>query len=1146
MTRLLQGVALGALAVGTATAANTNPTAGQKAALATATFQGRTLHLDALTGPLTPQTLHLDALQFTSSNLHLDALGFGGSNLHLDALNLHLDALSSNLDILNGDADAFWGTFEPDNLHLDALGLTPNNLHLDALNLHLDALAAFDGLNLHLDALNLHLDALSVFDASNLHLDALNLHLDALDSLTGAGLHLDALNLHLDALNLHLDALNLHLDALGGFDELNLHLDALNLHLDALAAFDGLNLHLDALNLHLDALSFDEMNLHLDALASLQELTLHLDALNLHLDALDMAELNLHLDALGIENFNLHLDALSGLSSLNLHLDALGQAAEMLSTAYASYTDLLVSVEDAYGALVTEETGLSFVDGFLAEFLNKHGLSGDGFGGYIGMTTGERNAFLLDLSDQLTTFMGIDHIDHWMPTIGWSPRLAELAGAGTAVTVGVVDQAFTQTSALGGTTQVFGPVYTDQNHGLAVSGTIGGAIDSDGVMGVAPNANIVVSNPFGIDGEAEINDVTHSIAAVGAAGASIINLSLGEAGFTFSEGWVDAFGDAAVQANTGNSLFVMAAGNDGVTQTTDVDFGSIDVVERIVLVGALGLDGELASFSNTPGSACFITNAQCTAMRDRFLVAPGEQILVATPEGVGRASGTSFAAPMVSGAAALLQSRWAWLANEPEATAEILFRTATDLGDAGVDDTYGWGLLNVDASQRPLEISALTFLSDTGSKNLVGSALSPELIARVDSLATLTVFEDIGSTYRDFEIPVGVLQAGAIDASVSLEQDVEAYFADRLGTAVGASQSMASLSFSHTQGFTDRGALGSLFIGSESSVWTLSIEAREPAHGLAVPAGGVAFESHGTLRSQENGMTVRFGQGDGALAFGSTSFAMTSDHDILTGGVNPLLGLASGGGYIHTSVPLTDRLTVSGGLSQRDHADLVINPFSGEIGERIAGSEGYQAGAAAFGLGYTLDDATSVTVSLTALRETDGLFGGQSLGALSFGESADSRAVTIQADRHFGRNTRVTVSGTFGHTRGGQDSDGLLGIDQGGIRTTAYQAILSKKGLIRKNDQLRLSVAQPLTVEGGSLEVNSIQVTDRNTGALGMQSDRIALNGLARRYVGEVLYGTPVLKGRGELALFGQVDSAPVMAPSSQALTGGLRFAIAF
>ena len=1095
------------------------------------------LHLDALS--FRPGSLHLDALGMGARSLHLDALGIAPQSLHLDALSLHLDALSGNAAMLNGEADLFWGTFEPDSLHLDALDLAPQSLHLDALSLHLDALAQFDTSSLHLDALSLHLDALAQFDPESLHLDALNIHLDALDGLSPA-------SLHLDALSLHLDALSLHLDALGAIEGLSLHLDALSLHLDALAALEELSLHLDALSLHLDALSFDELSLHLDALASLGELSLHLDALSLHLDALDLDTLSLHLDALQYEELSLHLDALGGLRELSLHLDALGQAAESIGQAYGAYDGLLSGVESAFGALVEEQTGQSFTDGFLAGFLDKHGLRGDGFADFLRMSEGERNAFLIDLSDQLTTFLGIDHPDHWMPAVNWSPRLSEIAGYGGGVTVGVVDQGFAGAGALAEAPASYGPVHAGQDHGLAVSGVVAGALDSRGVMGVAPQADMVLANPFAADGQAEIEDVTRAIARVGARGASIINLSLGESGYTFSEGWVDAFGDARVKALTSDSLFVMAAGNDGVVQPGDVDMGSLDAVDRIMLVGATGLDGGIAGFSNTPGDACFIVEGSCTPMAERFLVAPGQQILVATPDGVGRTSGTSFAAPMVSGAAALLQSRWGWLADRPEATAEILFRSATDLGEVGVDGTYGWGLLNVEASQRPLELGALEFWGEGGPVNLVGTGLTPDLLARVDATATLTVFESIGATYRDFEIPVGVLEAGAFDPSIGLEQAVEAYFGERLGTPVGATQSVAGLSFHGTNGFTDAGPQGSVVLGSDRSGWTMHLEARQPAHGLAVPAGGLAFETHGRLLARDSGLSLAFGQGDGALAFGGDSFAMTTDHDIATGGVNPLLGLASGGGYLRAALPLGERFTLSGGISTRNTADLVIDPFSGALTERVAGTDGYRASAATAAISYGLGRETRVTVGLTALNEEEGFLGGQSVGALGFGETAASRAVTFGTESSFGDGFTFAFSGTVGATTGQGGGGGLLAVGDEGVMTTAYQAVLGKSGVFGKADRLRLSLAQPLTVERGRLEVRSLDVIDRTTGELGLVADDIALVSGARRYVGEVLYGRPVMTGRGQVSVFAQFDSAPLLTPEDSAATAGLRFGINF
>jgi subtilase-type serine protease len=57
------------------------------------------------------------------------------------------------------------------------------------------------------------------------------------------------------------------------------------------------------------------------------------------------------------------------------------------------------------------------------------------------------------------------------------------------------------------------------------------------------------------------------------------------------------------------------------------------------------------------------------------------------------ASGTSFAAPHVTGGLALLMERFPYLDN-PQIR-DVLLTTATDLGEPGVDDVYGWGLMNL-------------------------------------------------------------------------------------------------------------------------------------------------------------------------------------------------------------------------------------------------------------------------------------------------------------------------------------------------------------------------------------------------------------------------------------------------------------------
>jgi subtilisin family serine protease len=80
------------------------------------------------------------------------------------------------------------------------------------------------------------------------------------------------------------------------------------------------------------------------------------------------------------------------------------------------------------------------------------------------------------------------------------------------------------------------------------------------------------------------------------------------------------------------------------------------------------------------------------------LAAPGVEIPIATAIGKGWrvGDGTSFAAPLVSGASA-----WVWTARpELDATQlfEVMRRSATDVGVVGRDDAAGFGLLNVPAA----------------------------------------------------------------------------------------------------------------------------------------------------------------------------------------------------------------------------------------------------------------------------------------------------------------------------------------------------------------------------------------------------------------------------------------------------------------
>jgi hypothetical protein len=88
-------------------------------------------------------------------------------------------------------------------------------------------------------------------------------------------------------------------------------------------------------------------------------------------------------------------------------------------------------------------------------------------------------------------------------------------------------------------------------------------------------------------------------------------------------------------------------------------------------------------------------------------VAPGDYIsggFATSDVDYGHMSGTSIAAPIVTGAIAILHDHWGHLKGDPSATAGILFESAIDKGAPGVDNVYGHGMLNIHGMFEPIAI----------------------------------------------------------------------------------------------------------------------------------------------------------------------------------------------------------------------------------------------------------------------------------------------------------------------------------------------------------------------------------------------------------------------------------------------------------
>ena len=426
-----------------------------------------------------------------------------------------------------------------------------------------------------------------------------------------------------------------------------------------------------------------------------------------------------------------------------------------------------------WGPAVLAATGKSFYS-FTGALLAKYNIDPGNTASLAAATPEARSAFFFNFYDGLMGCTGLDHPDWWMSAVHWSPELVLAQGHGTA-RVGLLDASTNRNNSDVKDFQFIGGFTGYVNdHGAAVASLMAAQEDGVGVMGVSPNSDVRLYNPFDGTGTANWQGVTNGIAKLYGHGATVTNASLGVPGWTLSAEWGEIL--TALDDRKHGFVLVKAAGNEGVAQSTDIAWpDGFGAPGNLLLVGSAGPTNEISQFSNTPGEACILVAGACqeqNKLKYRFLVAPGELMLVEDNQGgVTRMTGTSFSAPLVTGTIALMQTRWPWLKNYADETVQMLLRSATDLGAPGVDPVYGWGLLNAEAAQSPLNFDNLVVFQpfiykgkklnvDKDGPNWTAAALkaaiqTPGQLDQWQSQnAFLVMFENFGTTYRDFLIPL--------------------------------------------------------------------------------------------------------------------------------------------------------------------------------------------------------------------------------------------------------------------------------------------------------------------------------------------------------------------------------------------------------
>lgn len=214
-----------------------------------------------------------------------------------------------------------------------------------------------------------------------------------------------------------------------------------------------------------------------------------------------------------------------------------------------------------------------------------------------------------------------------------------------------------------------------QGHGTHVAGIIAGSMNGRGMVGVAPEAELYVAKVLGDNGQGGFDSIMKGIRWAMEQKVDVISMSLGSASRP-----PESVHTVIKQAIAQGIIILAATGNENGEVCWPAMY------DKVIAVSAIDQNLNRASFSNYG-----IQNE---------ISAPGVDIVSSYKNGTyARLSGTSMATPLVAGATALIIARHKELffgvKPSVEKTHEILVKMVKDLGNAGKDELFGAGMINL-------------------------------------------------------------------------------------------------------------------------------------------------------------------------------------------------------------------------------------------------------------------------------------------------------------------------------------------------------------------------------------------------------------------------------------------------------------------
>ncbi len=440
-------------------------------------------------------------------------------------------------------------------------------------------------------------------------------------------------------------------------------------------------------------------------------------------------------------------------------------------------------------------------------------------------------------------------------------EVAYAAGAsGEGITVGVIDDGidFSQPDLAGNISNQSIDVIPGRNqpgggserHGTWVSGPIASAHNGFGTVGVAYEATILsirADRPENCPGGGRCfttGDITAAVNAALDRGVQVINLSFG-----FNSGqnhFGAAFEAALTRAVAADAVILISSGNEGGAEAIWPARYAADprFAGHVIAVGSSNAAGQMSGFSNRAGTAA-----------NSYIVAPGENIPVdCTPAACEIVSGTSFSAPHVAGAVALMMDGFPNL-NAFSAT-EILLRTARDAGIAGTDPIFGRGFLDLERAWQPVGVT----MAQAAPASAVPTIAPP--------------WQHLGSPFGDAVAGSGALvTVGRDDYQRLFVVDLARAFPSRRETALGSTFAPTMLRADRT---IDNLRYGSVSLSVERPIAAQPLEHRREFASIEPGADGGSDPEQGRHR-----FSIAFNAGPLTLSYwrGSTGNGDNAEPD---------------------------------------------------------------------------------------------------------------------------------------------------------------------------------------------------------------------------------------------------------------------------